>query len=88
MIFGALLSAIGSLAGLAGAGGQDNSASIAASVQNQKLQSATDRLNQSVAANQQAGENRLNTILQTAGQQNMALDKVVDVLRQSILKNL
>lgn len=84
-IFGALLGAVGSLMG-GGGGGQGQAA--AAQVQAQKLASATNRLNQATQSKTQLDVAQQQGIQNQAAMQQGALDNVVDVLRQSLLKNM
>ena len=84
-IFGAILGALGSIGGAMAQGAQ-NDAQIKASVQNNKLQAATSRLNTAVQAQQQASENQLSSVMGGADRQTQALENMIAVLRQSILR--
>lgn len=86
--FGALFSALGSLAGAFGGGAPDNTASIQASVQNQKLQSATERANQAAVIAQRERENQLNVSQNAGDAQQQALGNIVSGFRSAFLRNL
>jgi hypothetical protein len=84
---GAFLSLVGSLAGMAG-GGQDNSAQIAASVQNQKLRSATERANQESANAAKLGQEQIRAHQTSQALQQQALDGIISNYRNVFLRNL
>lgn len=85
---GAFLSILGTLGGLAGGGQPDNSASIAASVQNQKMRSATDRANQESANAQKAGAEQIKAHENSQQLQQQALGGIVSNFRNVFLRNL
>jgi hypothetical protein len=85
--FGPFLSLVGTLAGLAG-GGQDNSANVAASVQNQKLRSATERANQESENARVAGQEQVRTGQASQQMQQQALNNIVSNFRNVFLRNL
>lgn len=89
-MFGALLSSLGTIAGMFGGGRADPNAQLnaEASIQNNKLRAATDTANQAAQIAQRAGENQLTSLNQNSQLQQAALRSVVDTFGRSLLRNL
>lgn len=89
-MFGALLSSLGSIAGMFGGGRADPNAQLnaEASIQNNKLREASSNARNAAQISQRAGENQLASLGQNAQLQQLALKSVVDTFGKSLLRNL
>lgn len=83
---GALLGALSSVAGAFGGGG--NSAQIKASVQNNKLNAATQKANEASRLRQRSDEVAVAAKGQKAELEQAALAQLVEGFRQSLLNNM
>jgi len=81
---------MGAFGGLFGGGGNNDAlnAQLAAQWQAQQLEAATSRANQAGQRVEQADANQIQTVQQAVGPESDALQRVVDVLQKTLMKNL